>query len=271
VTPLPGGDINRAVRVETAGGALFVKWNDAAPPGLFAREAEGLEALRRTGTLRVPAVVAHGDSPAFLALEYLSPAASGDGPAFARAFAEGLAALHSAPPDEPALGFPTDNYLGVLPQANQPRSADWPAFYRDRRLLPLVELARGRGLLPPARERLVLGVVDRLETLLGDLPPTVSLLHGDLWSGNFLCLAGDEPALVDPAVYYGPREMELAFVELFGGFPPGFADLYRAIAPFAPGYERRRPLHQLYPLLVHLAHFGECYGPAVERACRALS
>lgn len=270
VLPLPGGAINHAVKVETSAGILFVKWNEHNLPRLFATEMEGLEALRQTGTLRVPAVVAVGEAPAFLAMEYLPPVPLDNTVAFTRDFAEGLAALHQASPNETTCGFSADNYLGILPQKNQPRTDNWAGFYRGNRLLPLVELAKSRGLLPSERERLVHSVIERLENLLDGMPSDISLLHGDLWSGNFLCLPGDIPALVDPAVYYGPREMELAYIELFGGFPPDFAATYRAIAPLASGYERRRPLHQLYPLLVHLAHFGEEYGPAVERACRNL-
>jgi len=93
------------------------------------------------------------------------------------------------------------------------------------------------------------------------------LIHGDLWSGNFLSTANDQPVLIDPAVHYADREVEIAFVELCGGFPRGFVQTYDSIFPLTEGYARRRPIHQLYPLLVHLVHFGETYGPSVDRAC----
>ena len=110
-------------------------------------------------------------------------------------------------------------------------------------------------------------VVEQLDKLLEGLESRPVLLHGDLWSGNLLATAGDEPVVIDPAVYYGEREVEIAFTELFRGFPAGWLDAYRAAYPLSEGYEFRRPLHQLYPLLVHLNHFGEGYGPAVEGVC----
>jgi fructosamine-3-kinase len=111
-------------------------------------------------------------------------------------------------------------------------------------------------------------MLDNLDALLADLPARPVLIHGDLWSGNFLCTSDDEPVLIDPAAYYGEREIEMAYTELFGGFPSGFLPAYQSAFPLNAGYPRRRALHQLYPLLVHLNHFGETYGPAVDRACR---
>ncbi len=110
-------------------------------------------------------------------------------------------------------------------------------------------------------------VDDKLDALL-DYDARPSLVHGDLWSGNFLCTSDDLPVLIDPAVHYADREVEIAFVELFGGFPHGFVQAYDQAFPISEGYLRRRPVHQLYPLLVHLNHFGETYGPSVDRACR---
>ncbi len=102
---------------------------------------------------------------------------------------------------------------------------------------------------------------------MADFAPAPVLIHGDLWSGNFLT-AGDEPVIIDPAVYYADREVEIAYVELFGGFPPGLVAAYHAAWPLDPGYTYRRPLHQLYPLLIHLNHFGEEYGAHVDAVCR---
>lgn len=263
-----GGMINRVARVETSDGPLLVKWNPDATPGLFTMEAAGLAALRATGTVRVPQVILCSDAPSFLALEFLPVAKPHDNATVARRLGEELARLHQATADaKPLCGFDDDNFVGTLPQVNGPRTALWPAFYRDARLLPQIARASAAGLAPP-RTRLLLDVVERLDELLADLPPDVSLLHGDLWAGNLLCLTGDQPAIIDPAVYHGPREMEIAFTELWGGFPRGWLDCYRGAWALPPDYEARRPLHQLYPLLVHLNLFGEQYGPAVERACR---
>jgi fructosamine-3-kinase len=263
--------INHVAHVYTMQDEVIVKWKEKAPPGFFAAEADGLRRLKRANALRVPEVLAFadadGNAPAYLALEYIEVSAPSHPDRFAREFGEKLAALHhlaASPSDE--FGLDRDNYIGLVPQQNTPH-ADWTAFYRARRLMPQIALARKKRLLSGERERMLMDVVERLETLLDGLPARPVLLHGDLWSGNFLS-AGDEPVVIDPAVYYGDREMEIAYVELFGGFPHGFLDAYRAACSPDPGYAFRRPLHQLYHLLNHLNHFGETYGPAVERVCR---
>jgi fructosamine-3-kinase len=184
-----------------------------------------------------------------------------------RRFAEDLAALHQAPvPD--GFGWQQDNYLGELVQINTP-CASWPQFYRECRLEPQIALARQRKLLPLHRERPLFSILNHLEPWLSDFEARPSLLHGDLWSGNYIT-SGQQTVLVDPAVYYGEREMELAFVELFGDFPPGFLSAYQHFFPLQEGYQRRRALHQLYPLLVHLNHFGETYGILLDNACRQI-
>ncbi len=129
----------------------------------------------------------------------------------------------------------------------------------------MIAMARDVGRLSPAREQRLEALAEHVPDLLpaGDPP---CLVHGDLWSGNFLQL-GDRAALIDPAVYYANREVELAYVHLFGGFPRGFFEAYHSYFPVDPGYGDRRPLLQLYPLLVHLISFGEDYGPAVEAVC----
>lgn len=272
--PIRGGAINQAVHVRTIGGGdAFVKWNAAGLPGLFAAEVDGLRRLRAAGALRVPEVLAFddslsGDTPPFLVLEYIAREPPRDAARFARRFGEGLASLHreNVAPDG-GFGLERDNYLGVFVQRNAPPLPRWPDFYRDRRLIPQIALARSLGRLNPARERLLEEIVGRIDALLADLDARPALLHGDLWSGNFLA-AGDEPVLLDPALCYGEREVEIAYVELFGGFPAGFLPAYHAAFPLDPGYERRRSLHQLYPLLAHLNHFGERYGLPVEEACR---
>jgi len=269
-TLLSGGMVNQAARVEAQDGPIFVKWHEDAPSGLFAAEANGLCALGVTNTIRVPQVLTFRDAApaalAYLALEYIEERRPADQAVFTSNFAEALAALHRSTFSPDGFGLPEDNYLGTLRQINTPH-AHWPTFYRDCRLLPQIEIAQQRKLLPPDRERLLMQVIDNLETLLSDLEAKPCLLHGDLWSGNFLTV-GNEAAVIDPAVYYGEREIEMAFVELFGGFPPGFIETYSAAYPLDAGYVQRRPLHQLYYLLVHLNYFGETYGPNVERSCQ---
>lgn len=272
---LSGGMVNQAARVDTPNGPLFVKWNAPASPGLFATEAQGLRALQATHTLRVPQVLAWADREQvdsitaaalpYLALEFIETHAPIKPATFTQNFATGLASLHRNTVSPCGFGLLYNNYLGALPQPNTPH-ADWPTFYRECRLLPQIATARERGLLPPHREQLLMRVVEKLDSLLAGLPARPALLHGDLWSGNFLTV-GEDVALIDPAVYYGEREIEMAFVELFGGFPDGFMDAYGEVYPLDAGYSYRRPLHQLYYLLAHLNHFGETYGSAVERIC----
>jgi fructosamine-3-kinase len=263
------GSINQAARVSASGQHYFIKWKNDAPPGFFAAEVRGLALLRAADEIRVPEVIAYGEAanglPAYLILEWIPELGRVEPLTFAVNFGRALARLHRV--SGPFYGLDHDNFIGQLPQSNR-QAPTWAAFYRDQRLLPMIEMARARGRLPREREAMLRKVVERTESLLGGLDEAPSLLHGDLWSGNFLITAGNQPVLVDPAVYFGNREVELAFTELFGGFPPGFLAAYREAFPLEPGYERRRPLHQLYPLLVHLNLFGESYGPRVEAACR---
>lgn len=266
VTLLSGGDSNHVALVHTTERDVIVKWKANAPLHFFLHEAEGLLALRRTKTLRVPDVITIGDyQTPFLILEYIPPIPVTDERVFTQRFAEGLAELHCHTENFGRFGWPSGNFLGSQPQPNGWLDT-WPDFYRTRRLLPQWDKARGRRLFPAHRERLLSQVAEQLDTLL-DYDARPVLIHGDLWSGNFLSTTNDQPVLIDPAVHYADREVELAFVELFGGFPRGFVRAYDSAYPLNEGYARRRALHQLYPLLVHLNHFGETYGPSVDRAC----
>lgn len=271
--PVFGGMICRAATVYLDSGPLFVKWMQSAPSDFFEAEADGLERLAATGTLRVPVVKATASeseegAPSFLVLEYV-PSREPEHPVlFTHRFGETLAALHQHPvPTGFRFGLDRDNYIGRLPQINEARDT-WPQFYRDCRILPQMQIARDLSRMPIYREHLLMTVCERIEDILSDVPNDPCLVHGDLWSGNFLA-AGDVPVVIDPAAHYGHREVEIAFIELFGGFPAGFLDAYRASFPLESGYERRRPLLQLYPLLVHLNHFGESYGPDVDAVCKA--
>ena len=261
---LTGGAVHEVWRVETQTGPAVLKRSPEPIPGLFAAEAQGLERLRAAGGLRTPDVLEVADD--HLLIEWLPPAPIADPDRYHRRFADGLALQHRAASD--AFGLDHDNWLGPYPQPNAPLT-DWAVFYRERRLLPQIALADASGRLPEGRRRLLDTVIDRLEGLLSGLDERPALLHGDLWRGNTLCVAG-EPALIDPAIYFGPREMEIAYIELFESFPPAFIAAYDDAFPLDPGYPRRRRLHQLFPLLVHLNYFGEDYGPAVETACREL-
>ncbi|MFW6049609.1 MAG: fructosamine kinase family protein [Myxococcota bacterium] len=269
VDPLAGGDINDAFRVRLGDGRqVFVKTNDRAPRAMFPAEAAGLAWLAEAGALRVPEVLAvsaeDGADPAFLALEYLSPGRRQ--PGFDEALGHGLAALHRF--GAPGFGLDRPNFIGRLPQDNTPET-DWPTFYRERRLLPQLRMAQRRGLVTDRMQSGFDRLFARLEHLVGP-PEPPARLHGDLWGGNLHAGDRGEPALVDPAVYGGHREMDLAMMRLFGGFGPRVFDAYAEAHPLAPGHEDRVPLYQLYPLMVHVNLFGGGYVGSVEQALARL-
>jgi protein-ribulosamine 3-kinase len=270
-----GGCINPAVRLRLADRDAFLKFNPDASPGMFAAEAEGLRALRAAAnSLRVPEVfdvwepaASDGGGSAALLLEWLEPVRPDDG--FWTRLGRGLAELHRAGGD--GWGWPTDNFIGPLPQQNTAASS-WADFWRERRLEPQLRRARDAG-WRVGREREWDELWRRLPDLLA--PAEVdgpSLLHGDLWSGNVLAAqgaGGAEPALVDPAAYRGHREVDLAMAELFGGFSGGFLDAYREHWPLQPGYAPgRRAAYQLFFLLVHVNLFGAGYVARAEHALR---
>jgi len=162
------------------------------------------------------------------------------------------------------------NYIGANPQPNEP-GPSWVEFFRDRRLGFQRQLARRNGYLDPARERLLERLMSRLTEWIDEAACAPSLLHGDLWGGNFIAGAAGEPVLIDPAVYYGDREAEIAFTGLFGGFGPRFYAAYDEAWPLAPGYAERRDLYNLYHLLNHLNLFGEGHGGSVDAILRRYS
>jgi fructosamine-3-kinase len=266
VRPVPGGDINEAFAVELAGGGrAFVKTRSQAPRGEYAAEAAGLRWLGAVGALRVPAVLAVGDDehgPRFLALEWLEQ--GGLTRAGEEELGRGLAAVHAA--GAPGFGGEGALRLGSLLLPNEP-TADWASFYAQRRLRPLLEPATSRGALSSGAAAAVERLCERLDELAGP-PEPPARLHGDLWAGNVLADAAGRPWLIDPAAHGGHRELDLAMLELFG--TPGRAVLpaYREVAPPADGYEDRRELWQLCPLLVHAVLFGGHYGAAAERVAR---
>jgi fructosamine-3-kinase len=265
---VPGGSISRAYRLTTERGTYFFKWHRNAPPGFFAAEARGLERLGRAAkAVRIPRVHAWNDPPeggeGWILMEWIDSGSRGlSSRRAAEQLGRGLAEIHRSAAE--AFGLEEDNFIGILPQPNG-WYRSWTDFYRERRLVPQIRLASERGLLPGRRSRLLHRLCDRLERWLErpDLRP--SLLHGDLWNGNALADSEGVPFLIDPAAYYGDREVDLAFSEMFGGFPSRFYDAYNEAFPLAPGFSERKPLYQLYYLLVHLNLFGESYGPAVDR------
>jgi fructosamine-3-kinase len=262
VRPLHGGDINQAARVDLADGrAVFVKSNPGAPDGLFEAEASGLAWLAEAKALRVPAVLGTGEpgGPRFLALEYLEPGRPA--PDLDQQLGTGLAALHRF--GARRFGLEHDNFIGKLPQSNTARD-EWSDFYRSERLEPQLERAHAVGLSSSTMRRGFERLFARWPEPCG-APEPPARLHGDLWSGNLFVAQGGAPVLIDPAAYAGSREIDLAMMRLFGGFSARTFAAYSEAFPLSPGHEQRVALYQLYPLLVHVNHFGGAYVGAVER------
>ncbi len=266
-TSIGGGDISRAVRVTLADERqLLVKWHPNPLAGMFSAEARGLDLLRLAESLRIPAVVAHGEKseahPAFIAMEWLGRGSSSR--TVAEELGRGLAEMHRVTAAQ--YGLDHDNFIGANPQPNQ-QSDNWVTFFGEQRLGFQMDLAERNGYLPGARQRQLEKLLARLGDWLPAEPPA-SLLHGDLWGGNWLATDSGEPALIDPAVYYGHREAELAFTELFGGFSSAFYDAYNETWPLDAGYGERKDLYNLYHLLNHLNLFGGGYAGSVDNVLR---
>jgi fructosamine-3-kinase len=248
-----GGDINDAYRVELEDGTrAFVKTRAGAAPGEYATEAEGLRWLAQPGGLPLPEVLGvAGDA---LVLEWVEEGRGGDEAALGR----GLAQVHAA--GAGAFGGPRPLRIGPLELPNDP-APDWPAFYAERRLRPLLHA------LPASGAHAVERVCERLPELAGE-PEPPARLHGDLWSGNVLWGADGRPWLIDPAAYGGHREVDLAMLRLFGSPGAAFLAAYEHERPLADGHDERVALWQLFPLLVHAALFGGGYAASAERAAR---
>jgi len=252
--PVSGGDIARAYRLETPDGTLFLKWRPQAAPGLFEREALGLRALRAHASgLGVPQVLR--SSPSGLVLEWIEagPGSAGADEDFGRA----LAGLHrTAGPAFGALDGGRTGYLGSQPVDLTP-TGDWPEFYRDRRLRPLMRRAVELGRLPES----AMGLLESLDAreLCGPAEPP-ALVHGDLWAGNRMVDVRGRNWLIDPASFWAHREVDLAMMALFGGFGAGAFAAYDETFPLADGWRDRVDWYQLAPLLVHAVLFGGGYG-----------
>lgn len=253
---LSGGCINNAERLDTSAGPYFLKWNARPLAQRFTREARSLERMREAQSeLVIPAPVAYEDpdeGAGFLLLQHLEP--GGRVADFWPRLGRGLAQLHRSTAD--GFGFESPTYCGDTLQPN-PWTPSWIEFYRTHRLGFQVELAASSGLLDRSARGRFDKLLTRLEQLLVEGEP--SLIHGDLWSGNLHTCPKGQPALIDPAAYFGHREAELGMMRLFGGFPKVVYDAYREAWPLSPGAEARLPLYELYHVLNHANLFGGSY------------
>lgn len=256
-----GGSINAAYEIRDGELRYFVKLNTSDHADMFAAEAEGLQEMAATHTLRIPRPVCWGtaESQTWIVMEYLP--LGGSGREAVRALGEGLAAMHRHTKKE--FGWHRDNTIGSTPQSNN-WMPDWIDFMREQRLGYQLHLAERRG-APGGLVRQGEQLLADLDTFFSDYRPAPSLLHGDLWSGNYAITSAGEPTIFDPAVYYGDREADLAMTELFGGFPDDFYAAYEASWPTDSGYKVRKTLYNLYHILNHYNLFGGGYATQADR------
>jgi fructosamine-3-kinase len=254
-----GGCINQATAVTDGQRTYFVKVNQAAQLAMFEAEALGLQQIDKTGTIRVPRPICWGidSGSAYLVLEWLDL-----GRGNAQAWAEmgrQLAAMHQVT-SEKGFGWEQNNTIGSTPQINS-WLTDWAEFFAEHRISYQIRLAKRRGGSFPQHDDLL----PKIFQLLADHHPQPALVHGDLWSGNAAVTQTGEPVLLDPAVYFGDREVDVAMTELFGGFPADFYRGYNQTLPLDPGYKQRKTLYNLYHILNHFNLFGGSYESQANR------
>lgn len=261
---LSGGSINNAYRLETNAGSFFMKYNRAsAYPGMFQQEARGLELLSQAKAIRVPEVIAYGEAgnDTFILLEYLNSSVKENH--FWEDFASNLAALHKNTSDQ--FGLDHDNYIGSLKQFNDVKDR-WEDFFIEQRLLVQMDLAGSTGSLPASTRQAFERLFKRLDDIFPIEPP--SLIHGDLWGGNYMVDEKGQAAIIDPAAYYGFREMDIGMSQLFGGFDSAFYQAYNNAWPMESGWRERIDICNLYPLMVHVNLFGTGYLGSVDAILR---
>lgn len=258
-----GGCINNASKLVTNAGTVFLKWNADCQSDIFVREAESLKELKNAvaGELTIPEVFASklvDKTPGFLILEYLQPGYSGA--KTDEILGRGLALIHQYNSDR--FGFYHDNYCGSTLQDNSWKTS-WVDFFRDNRLRFLLDLIMEKRPLPSREMKIYEKLLDKIPSLLPQESAPV-LIHGDLWSGNYMDTEKG-PALIDPASYYADREMEMGIMTMFGGFSGRFYDAYNEVNPLSPGWRDRNLLYQLYHILNHYYLFGGSYRDQATR------
>ena len=263
-----GGCINNASQVVTQKNKYFLKWNANPLPGMFTTEAYGLKLLKSIGEIRVPEVIkaqeAGNSTPAFILQEWIEQRTGFD----QKKCGQQLALLHQKSQSD-QYGLEVDNYIGSTPQSNR-RQSDWVTFFREQRILPQVKLAQRKGACDRSRSQQLSRFTSKLDDWLGGVPRKPSLLHGDLWGGNVIGDQNHNPVLIDPAVYYGDREADVAFTLMFGGFSREFYQTYQETYPMEPGYQDRFEIYNVYHILNHLNLFGESYGYSLDSLLRRL-
>lgn len=262
VVPVSGGDISKAYHLESERGWFFCKINNGNNAlSMFASERKGLEAISKTDTVMTPRIfrVESYKNKSIILMEYVDSKSPNQEDM--SHFGRQLAQLHSRPTDH-VFGWEENNFIGNLHQSNN-KNHDWTSFFVEERLLPQLKLAFDSGLLNKVEIPLEEKLSKTCRNMFPDVKP--SLLHGDLWSGNFLVSKHGVPYIIDPATYYGHHEVDIAMTRLFGGFGDSFYCAYREFVSPELGEEERMDIYQLYYLLVHLNLFGSSYRAPVKR------
>lgn len=255
--PVSGGCINHAYCIASGSQKVFLKHNRRDLfPGMFEAEAAGLQLLRESRSVNVPHVLGTGDfgNDSYILLEFIEPGKKRKD--YWEDAGRRLAALHRCVSEK--YGLEQDNYIGSVRQSNK-KHKDWIHFFLEERIKPFTDI-------------LTYPDYDKMEKTLRSMIPAEmpALLHGDLWNGNVITGSQGQACLIDPAVYYGHRETDLAMTKLFGGFPREFFDAYKEENPLQPGFEGRIDVYNLYPLLVHARLFGGGYVGQVRDILKSL-
>lgn len=260
IAPISGGDINEVFKVDTQNNSYILKVNSiSAFPKMFVKEKMGLQSISSTGekTPRVIKTFANSKNQ-YLILEFIKEELSSNN--FWKNFATSLVKLHKT--SNKMFGLEYDNYIGSLNQINLQKST-WELFYIENRINPLVKQAYDKNLLNKSHLRSFERLFKKLNEILPIEAP--SLVHGDLWSGNLLNGKDQTPVFIDPAIYFGNREIDIAMTQMFGGFDNSYIKFYNEMFPLEKGWEQRVEINNLYPTLVHLILFGSSYLGGIER------
>lgn len=259
-----GGCINNAMKLHTTEGNYFIKWQTDIPEDMFHKEAEGLKLLAKAGSIKIPKVYAYGklEGKYYLLLEYIE--SSSPNKNYWESLGVSLAEQHLSNTSS-SYGLDHNNYIGKLPQPNEVHG-DWIHFFIHNRLEYQLTLAIKNHMVSNDFVRRYRQFYNRLPDLLPVDKP--ALIHGDMWSGNVMVGNDGMACLIDPAVYYGHREIELAFTQMFGGFNPNFYKSYQERYPLDPGFDERVEIYNIYPHMVHVNLFGQSYLSGVEQVLR---
>ena len=258
---ISGGSINDAYVISDEDHRYFVKLNSPHQEDMFAAEAQGLIELGKANAIKTPKVTCWGadTSSSYIVMEFIE---NGRGDAQShRQFGRQLAEMHRFTADH--FGWFRDNTIGSTPQPNT-QTHDWIKFFHEQRLGFQLNLANSNG-FGGRLQKDGTKLLDDLDVFFTDYTPQASLLHGDLWSGNYSFDSTGQPIIFDPAVYYGDREADIAMTELFGGFNAEFYTAYNEAYPLDQGYKSRKILYNLYHIINHVNLFGSGYLGQAER------